>query len=316
MDQILKILVIDQDANNADNIVRTIKSSGFAVRETIVSSRQQLDEISDLEVSPHIIIQSINIDDVSVSDTRALFNPEDHQTPLVALCDDIVNQQSTLFNDGANFILPHNDNEQLKLATSRIAQTEFYIQDLRALADNYKELDQRYNKILDTSHDAICYIHEGLHTYANASYLELFDIDGAEEASVLSILELVSPEDQTTLKSILKDVSKNRTSGTATLNFKSSDELVQTDVEYNPVLVDGETCVQFVLHMQTNESRELQEQISYISERDHETGFFHRKSIIDKLQEAIDAAREGQECSSYIQIDIANIDTIKDQFVF
>ena len=58
MDQILKILVIDQDANNADNIVRAIKSSGFAVRETIVSSKQQLDEIKDLEVSPHIIIQN------------------------------------------------------------------------------------------------------------------------------------------------------------------------------------------------------------------------------------------------------------------
>ena len=174
MDQILKILVIDQDANNADNIVRTIKSSGFAVRETIVSSKQQFDEVIDLEVTPHIIIQSNNIDDLSITDSRTYFSLKSHETPIVALCDDSSTHRATLFNEGANIVLPYNDSEQLKLATTRLAQTEFYIQDLRIQADNYKDLDQRYNKILDTSRDAICYIHEGLHTYANASYLELF----------------------------------------------------------------------------------------------------------------------------------------------
>ena len=98
------------------------------------------------------------------------------------------------------------------------------------------------------------------------------------------------------------------------LKFKTNAELIEADVEYNPVLVDGETCIQFVLHMQTSESRELQEQLSYISERDHETGFFHRKSITDKIQEAINAANADEEPSTYIQIDVANIDTIKDQY--
>ena len=314
MVQILKILVIDQDANNADNIVRTIKSSGFAVRETIVSSKQQFDEVIDLEVTPHIIIQSNNIDDLSITDSRTYFSLKSHETPIVALCDDSSTHRATLLNEGANIVLPYNDSEQLKLATTRLAQTEFYIQDLRIQADNYKDLNQRYNKILDTSRDAICYIHEGLHSYANASYLELFEINGEEDASILSILELIAPDDQDTLKSILKDVSKNHTSGTASLNFKSGDEFFHTDIEYNPVLVEGETCVQFVLHMQTSESKELQEQLSYISERDHETGFLHRKSLIDKIQEAIEAAKGGQIPSTYIQIDIANIDTIKDQF--
>lgn len=314
MDQILKILVIDQDANNADNIVRTIKSSGFAVRETIVSSKEQFEDVKNLEINPHVIIQANNIDDLTIQDARDCFDINSHEIPIVALSEDLAAQQSNLFLEGATIVLDYNDNEQLKHATSRVAQTEFYIQNLKVQADNYKELDQRYNKILDTSRDAICYIHEGLHTYANASYLELFGIDGSEDASVLSILELVSPDDQTSLKSILKDVSKNHTSGTASLNFKCEAEFVHTDIEYNPVLVEGETCVQFVLHMQTNESKELQEQLSYISERDHDTGFLHRKSLTDKIQEAIESAQGGQTPATYIQIDIANIDTIKDQF--
>jgi len=314
MDQILKVLVIDQDANNADNIVRTIKSSGFAVRETIVSSKEQHEEVKNLEINPHIIIQANNISNLCIQDSRSCFTATSHEAPIIALCEDVSTQQAQLFMDGAHIVLPYNDSEQLKHVTSRLAQTEFYIQDLKVKADNYIELDQRYNKILDTSRDAICYIHEGLHAYANASYLELFEIEGFEDASTLSILELVSPDDQASLKSILKDVSKNHTCGNVSLNFKSGDEFFHTDIEYNPVLVEGETCVQFVLHMQTSESIELQEQLSYISERDHETGFFHRKSLTDKIQEAIEFAQAGKTPSTYIQIDIANIDTIKDQF--
>ncbi len=150
MDQILKILVIDQDANNADNIVRTIKSSGFAVRETIVSSKEQLEEVKNLEVNPHIIIQTNNINGLNIKNTRDTFNINAHETPIVALCEDASNQQSQLLADGANIVLPSNDCELLKQATSRLAQIEFYIQDLKIKADNYEDLDQRYNKILDT----------------------------------------------------------------------------------------------------------------------------------------------------------------------
>ncbi len=160
MDQILKILIIDQDANHADHIVRTIKSLCYAVRETIVSSKEQFDEIQQLEVNPNLIIQASNINELSISDSRNFFATEPHDTPIIALCDDITTQLSLLLGEGANIVIPYNDNELLQQVTSRIAQTEFYIQDLKVRADSYKELDELYNKILDTSRDAICYIHE------------------------------------------------------------------------------------------------------------------------------------------------------------
>lgn len=314
MDQILKILVIDQDANNADNIVRTVKSSGFAVRETIVSTKDELDDFKQQSFRPHIIIQSSNVDEISTGDALFFSNNEIHTPPLIVLSDDPATQQAQYISDGANLVLPIDDDTQLKIATTRIAHTELYIQSLEMQADSYNELDQRYNKILENSHDAICYIHEGLHTYANSSYLELFSINDPEDASVLSILELVDTEDQATLKSILKDISKNRASGSTVLNFKVNDEVFQSEVEYNPTLVDGEVCAQFLLHTQNTESKELQEQLTYISERDIETGFLHRKSITDKLLEAIESVQSGHPSSTYIQIDIANFDVIQDQF--
>ncbi len=314
MDRIVKIVILDKDANNADRIIRAVKSLGYAVRETIITTRTELEEFAKHETVPNIIIHNDCFEDIGICDTRSVFSAQPHEIPIIALASDISLNQSRLLNEGATIVLDQENDELIKLVISRTIDTEFYIYDLAIQAENYKELEQRYNKILDTSHDAICYIHEGLHTYANTSYLELFNIDTPEDASTLSILELVGEDDIKILKSILKEVAKNHSTGNITLNFNTGNGLVETYVEYNPVLVDGETCVQFVLHLQSNESRELQEQLSYISERDHETGFFHRKSLIEKIQDAIEEVHSGKQPHTYIQIDVANLDTIKDQY--
>ena len=315
MEDVLKILIVDQDANSADRIVNTIKSSGFAVRETLISSREQLKEESPDLKHIHIILQSTNVEDLSIPDTRSLVNNNGHEIPVIAFNNDSSVNSTQLLDDGASVVVPADDLDQLKQVATRIAHTELYIQNLEAMANHYKELDQRYNKILDSSHDAICYIHEGLHTYVNKSYLDLFGIDDSEEASVLSMLELVTPDDQESLKGILKNISKKHETGSATLHFKTTDdEIQQLEVDYNPALVDGEVCAQFMIHCEGSDSKELQQQLSYLSERDIETGFLHRKSIIDKLQEIIESVNSGQPSHTFIQIDLANIDEIQDRF--
>ena len=153
------------------------------------------------------------------------------------------------------------------------------------------------------------------HTYANKSYLDLFGINDTEEANVLSILELVSSDDQDQLKGILKSISKKHETGNATLHFKTeSQDIQELEVDYNPALVEGEVCAQFIIHCEGNDSKELQQQLSYLSERDIETGFLHRKSIIDKLQNVIESVGSGQPAHTFIQIDLANIDEIQDRF--
>lgn len=315
MEEVLKILIIDQNANSADRIVNTVKSSGFAVRDTVVSSKQQLQDIIPQLQRTHIILQSTDVEDLAVSETRSLLNNSNHEIPLIALSGNTEIKPAQLLDSGANVVIPADDLDQVKLVATRIAHSELYIQSLEETADHYQELDQRYNKILDSSRDAICYIHEGIHTYTNKSYLELFNINDAEEASVLSILELVKAEDQEALKTILKNISKSHETGTASLHFKiGEDEFQELEVDFNPARVDGEVCAQFVIHNEVSDSKELQQQLSYLSERDIETGFLHRKSIIDRLQAVIESVNSGQPAHTFIQIDLANIDEIQDRF--
>ncbi|MEM8843421.1 MAG: EAL domain-containing protein [Pseudomonadota bacterium] len=313
MDEVLKLLVLSNNANNADDIIRTAKSSGFAVRDTIVSSKDEFSDICSFVEQFHIAIISDDFDQLSINEVSSSLKSDEHYVSLIALSNNIAETQAESMSNGADAVIPADDKSQLTHAITQIAKTELYIQNLQSKSDAYEDLNQRYQKILNISQDAICYIHEGLHTYVNKSYLKLFGIEDMEDASALSILELVSPEDHDNLKNILKDVHKNQNSGDTKLNFKTQNKTQILQATYDPVLVEGEICAQFVIHWEIESSEELQEQISYISERDLETGFFHRKSIIDKLQEVLKPDRSELVTHTFVQIDIANLDYIQDQ---
>lgn len=314
MEEVLKVLVIDKNANSADRSISTIKSAGFAVRETIVSSAQAFKDITDSIDNNHLVIFSTNIDDLDISTLRSSFKETSYETPLIALNAENNQDEASLLEQGASAVVPAEDTVTLKQIATRHAKTALYIKQLEDVKQDYNELDQRYKKILDSSRDAICYVHEGMHTYTNSSYLELFGINDNDEASVLSILELVATDDQAEVKSILKKIHKEHCSGTASFQFKLGEgDFKKLDCEYNPIIVDGETCAQFVIYNDTDGSVELQQQLSYISERDIETGFLHRKSIVYKIEEAINEADIDKKFC-FLQIDIANIDDLNDRY--
>ena len=80
--------------------------------------------------------------------------------------------------------------------------------------------------------------------------------------------------------------------------------------------MSGEECIQIVIQNSEGggDTKELEEQLSYLSERDVHTGFYHRRSIMDQLDEAANAAKQGKISQAFIQIDIANFNDIKDKF--
>ena len=56
----------------------------------------------------------------------------------------------------------------------------------KAQQQRLEELEHRYNLLLDSSRDAIAYIHEGLHVYGNRAYLETLRVKDESELAGLS----------------------------------------------------------------------------------------------------------------------------------
>jgi diguanylate cyclase (GGDEF)-like protein/PAS domain S-box-containing protein len=317
MNHPLQLIFVDSSPNDVEQMVSSIKTSGIAVRSRIA---QDADDLTTLlsEAHPHIVLHAIEDNEVTLEQTVSTINGRAPEIPIIALTNVSEADPVAYMQQGATTLVNKSNSEHLQLVVSSAAKTQFHIQQLKEVAENCGELETRCQKLMESSRDAICYLHEGMHTYANSKYLEKFGHSDSEELYGLSIMDLISSDDQSKMKDILKKFSKSKETGETTLTFKKENqETFTAKFSYNAVVVSGEECIQIVIQSQApggGDTKELEEQLSYLSERDVHTGFYHRRSIMDQLDEAAIAAKQGTVSQAFIQIDIANFNDIKDKF--
>ncbi len=312
----LQLIFVDSSPNDVEEMVSSIKASGIAVRSRIA---QDADDLTNLlgEAQPHIILHALEDNEVSLEQTVSTINGRAPEIPIIALTKSTEVDPVAYMQQGATTLVNKNNAEHLQLVVNSTAKTQFHIQQLKEVAKNIDELEIRCQKLMESSRDAICYLHEGMHTYANEKYIEKFGYSNSEELHGVSIMDLIAPDDQAKMKDLLKKFSKSKEAGETNLTFrKDGDETFPAKFSYNAVSIAGEECIQIVIQSAEGggDTKELEEQLSYLSERDVHTGFYHRRSIMDQLDEAANAASQGKISQAFIQIDIANFNDIKDKF--
>ena len=316
MNHPLQLIFVDSSPNDVEEMVSSIKASGTAVRSRIA---QDADDLTNLlgEAQPHIILHALEDNEVSLEQTVSTINGRAPEIPIIALTKSTEVDPVAYMQQGATTLVNKNNAEHLQLVVNSTAKTQFHIQQLKEVAKNFDELEIRCQKLMESSRDAICYLHEGMHTYANEKYIEKFGYSNSEELHGVSIMDLIAPDDQAKMKDLLKKFSKSKEAGETNLTFrKDGDETFPAKFSYNAVSIAGEECIQIVIQSAEGggDTKELEEQLSYLSERDVHTGFYHRRSIMDQLDEAANAANQGKISQAFIQIDIANFNDIKDKF--
>lgn len=168
------------------------------------------------------------------------------------------------------------------------------VEQLRRLARQGQELRQvsdiheRYNLLLESSSEAIAYLHEGLHIYANPSYLELFGYESFDELEGFSILDLLRSDDGATdLKNLLKSLARGDLPEEAlTLEaIRADGETFRASAEFAPAHYDGEPCTQIMIRKQVEagDSAELQQELEKLRSHDLLTGLLNRQAFIRQL---------------------------------
>ena len=316
MNQPLQLIFVDSSPNDVEEMVTAIKSSGMAVRSRVAQDTEDLTNLVN-EIAPHIVIHSVENEELSLAQTVNTINGRAPEIPIIAVTSSTTELDPVSYmSQGASNLVSKENTEHLKLTISSVAKTQFHIQKLKYTASIVEELETRCQKLMESSRDAISYLHEGMHTFANQQYLELFGFSGLEDVDGLSIMDLVDPNDQAIIKDVIKKVSKSNTSGDQTIKFKKEDgEIFSANLNYSAVTVAGEECTQIIIQKSNGgDTKELEEQLSYLIERDASTGFFHRRSIMEQLEQEVNDAKDGTIKKAFIQIDIANFSDIKDKF--
>lgn len=299
----IRLLILEDSQNEAERLVSLFRNAGQATRVHRLTSSEDLADV--LQQTWDLLINaptSINLDP---SEATAAILKQAKDIPVIQLVDgndvDAITEALTF---GAHAALPQGEDEWLILvATRELANLE----ERRARRSSelaLREAEKRCQLLLESSVDAIAYVHDGMHIFANRAYLELFGYEDGEELESMPVIDLIVPADQGAFKAFLKNYQTLH--GSAELacgGVRADGSSFKASMHFSPASYDGEPCIQAVIRAESDNA-EL-EKLREISSQDLITGLYNRNHFLESLDGAVERAVNAGKHSSlaYLRID-------------
>ena len=313
-DKIINLIVIDDSFDSEEKIISSLRNAGYTARSSRVEDDEDLLEVL-VKQTPDLIIYFEGMELISLKQTiDCLKKDKKNESCRVISVNkteqpDVVSAMRAGAADAASFT----DINHLLLIIAREHMSQRSAKQVSKLNKAYKESERRCTSLLDSSRDAIAYIHEGMHVYSNQSYLDMFDIEESDELEGMPILDMVVAEVRDDFKGFLRDYTKNQDQSKRleTQLHKPDGEEFKGEMEFSPAQIDGEPCIQIIIRKEDVNSEELERQLKLLSQKDQLTGLFNRQYCIEKLETTIENAEKGENTAALLEIHIDNFDDIK-----
>ncbi len=300
----IRLLILEDSQNEAERIVSLFRNAGHATRVHRVTSLDDLNEAlkstwdlciaapSSENLEPLTALQTIQR---AARDISFIQLNEDNSADL----------RTEMLEVGAQDSIPQSEDELLILVAKRELANLEERRQRRASEVALHEAEKRCQLLLDSSVDAIAYVHDGMHIYANRAYLQLFDYADHDEMEGMPMIDLIAAQDQNNFKDFLKHYRSDEGNAELTCTgVTASADNFQASISFSPAYYDGEPCVQVVIRV-AHDNAELEEKLREISSLDIVTGLYNRQHFLELLDTAAErAVTAGQPASlAYIKID-------------
>ncbi len=313
-DKIINLIVIDDSFDSEEKIVSKLRTTGYTARSTRVEDDEDLLEAIATQ-TPDIVIYFEGMELITLKQTVDCLKKDKKTASCRVISVNKKEQPNTISAmragavDAANF----SNIDHLLLIIAREHQSFISAKQISKISKALKETERRCTSLLDSSRDAIAYIHEGMHVYSNRSYLEMFGIEESDDLEGMPILDMVASEGRDEFKEFLRNYTKNET-GVENLDtqlHKPDGEEFSGEMEFSAAQIEGEPCVQIIIRKEDVNSEELERQLKLLSQKDQLTGLFNRQYSIEKLEATIDDCEKGKYTAALLEIHIDNFDNIK-----
>jgi diguanylate cyclase (GGDEF)-like protein/PAS domain S-box-containing protein len=300
----IRLLILEDSQNEAERLVSLFRNAGHATRVHRITSSDNLSDA--LQNSWDLLISAPTSDHLDPSEAITAIRRQAKDIPVIQLVadndSDSITEALTL---GAKDALPQGEDERLILIASRELANLEERRARRAAEVALREAEKRCQLLLDSSVDAITYVHDGMHIYANRAYLQLFGYEDADELEGMPMIDLIHCEDQARFKDFLKGYASGEGSTELSCGgVKPDGQRFQARMTFSPAAYDGEPCIQVVIRAESDNA-ELEEKLREISSQDLVTGLFNRSHFVELMDTAAQrAVNDGQPSTlSYIRID-------------
>lgn len=308
------MLILDPSSNDAEQTTNILRNSGLAVRATQITSEEELEDALEKQ-SWDLFIVKDKMENPSAEKCLKIVQHYGSDIPFIMTTTEYsVERTIAAMGLGMKDVIPEGNDEYFKLVVQR-ELSNIEDKNSRQFADRaLVETIKRNELLLDSSRDAIAYITDGMHIYANNAYMELFGYDDPEDLECMPIMDLMASEQHNPFKKYLKDHAK----GTATEDFKFTGlnvsgsnfeaSLTLTDSKY-----DGEDCTQVYIKTADASDAEMEQRLKEISAQDRLTGLYNQHYFTECVTESISKAASGNQLSAVFYLALDNFDNILDE---
>ncbi|MCG5500426.1 EAL domain-containing response regulator [Ectothiorhodospira lacustris] len=321
MDNLLRLLIIDDDLNDAEMMVSTLKSAGLAVRPERAEDEEDL--LTKLKHhTPDVIICALGHPSLSLDKVIQSSRQMGRHAPVVAVATSSDTDIVECLELGAHDMVRKNHMDHLRLVITRALAFQQQWRSLKVLESSLRETERRCKMLLDNARDAIAYVHEGMHLYANPAYLELFGFADIEEIEGIPIMDMVVREEQQKLKECLRQYDDTQNADAhpdsppqpQELQLKRiSGENFSAPMEFSSAIIDGEPCIQILIRSNAGgNTLELEKKLNYLSQRDLITGLYNRQYFLECVQQALGQATQSKANATLIELTVDQFSGIRE----
>ncbi len=284
----LRLLIVDDSAENAEVIVSTLRNSGIAVRPFRPQSPDELIQaVASQPLDLVLAANSYSIPQLLLTQQVAASGKD---IPMILLADQVDAQ--LMLDSAANGIrtiaLRHQPDHLLSVVRNEWTDLQAR-RGLRRIEVQMRETERRCDALISSSRDPIAYVHEGMHIRANEAYLEMFGYEDFEDVEGISLLDMVAPQCVEDFKNLLKSLSKGETPPPQyEVHARNQDgETFPATMEFTPATYEGESCLQVVFRRREEYDPELAREVEELRQRDQVTGLLNRPTFMVQLENAV-----------------------------
>ncbi len=313
-DDLLRLLVIESSLEDAEYLLSTLRNAGIAPRPSSVKDIDELNALLDKKPMDLIVlnpeVEGLDLQSVSNAVTRS-----GKDVPIVVQLESFnADTEQEAILAGATAATTSENSDHMVSVVKREFTNLSARRRLRFVEGSLHEAEKRAYALLESSRDAIAYVHEGMHVFANPAYLQLFSYDDFEDLEGLPVLDMVTSDCAPKLKDVLKAISKE---GASAEDLEIQLQMPDGDtrkavMEFAPASIDGEPCTQVVLR-DRSANPELEKELRDLKTQDLVTGLFNRQHIAHAVEEAKGKVVSASEPHSLIFVDVDNFKSSMDQ---
>ena len=291
----LRLLIVDDSAENAEAIVSALRNSGIAIRPFRPQTAQELVEmLANQAIDLVLCAPSQALPQVLLNQQIAASGKD---IPQILLAEHIDEQM--LLESGANGIraIALRQRPEHLLAVVRNEWTDLQARrGLRRIEAQMRETERRCDALIASSRDPIAYVHEGMHIRANEAYLDMFGYESFDDVEGISLLDMVAPQHVEDFKQLLKSLGKGEAPPPQyELHARNAEGTTfPATMEFTAATYEGEACLQVVFRRREEIDPELAREVEELRQRDQVTGLLNRPTFMLQLENAVAQVGRGE----------------------